>query len=178
MNTDLIRKTDPEIARVIHDEAMRQQTHLAFKEALGAPFKAYQKNVLGNAATLADSLKAHGLDLVSGGTDNHLMLVNLTRLGITGRDAEIALGRAGITVNKNAIPFETHGPNVTSGIRIGTPYVTSRGMLAEQVKVIGSLIADVLQDPEDETLLMRTKSQVQRLCDTFPLYPQTDDHRL
>ena len=151
---------------------------VAFKEALGAPFKAYQKNVVANAATLADSLKAHGLDLVSGGTDNHLMLVNLTRLGITGRDAEIALGRAGITVNKNAIPFETYGPHVTSGIRIGTPYVTSRGMLAEQMKVIGSLIADVLHGPEDEILLKRTKSQVQGLCDNFPLYPQTDSHRL
>ena len=147
---------------------------VAFKEALGAPFKRYQKNTISNAATLADSLKDHGLDLVSGGTDNHLMLVNLIRIGITGRDAEEALGRAGITVNKNAIPFETRSPHVTSGIRIGTPFVTSRGMMAEQMKVIGSLIAEVLRNPENEVLLKRTGDRVQSLCDEFPLYPPVE----
>ena len=149
---------------------------VAFKEALGAPFRQYQKDIVANAATLADSLKDNGLDLVSGGTDNHLMLVNLTRLGITGRDAEEALGRAGITVNKNAIPFETRGPHVTSGIRIGTPFVTSRGMMAEQMKIIGGLMADVLRKPEDEALLKKTRDRVQALCDAFPLYPQADGH--
>ena len=147
---------------------------VAFKEALGAPFKQYQKNTITNAATLADSLKDNGLDLVSGGTDNHLILVDLTRMGITGRDAEDALGRAGITVNKNAIPFETRGPHVTSGIRIGTPFVTSRGMMAEQMKIIGGLMAEVLRNPGDEALLTRTEDRVQRLCDEFPLYPQAD----
>ena len=149
---------------------------VAFKEALGAPFKQYQKNTISNAATLADSLKDHGLDLVSGGTDNHLMLVNLTRMGITGRDAEDALGRAGITVNKNAIPFDTRSPHVTSGIRIGTPFVTSRGMMAEQMKIIGGLMAEVLRNPGDEALLKRTGDRVQALCDEFPLYAKADGH--
>jgi glycine hydroxymethyltransferase len=149
---------------------------VAFKEALGDPFRQYQKQTVSNAATLADSLKENGLDLVSGGTDNHLMLVNLTRIGITGRDAEDALGRAGITVNKNAIPFETRSPHVTSGIRIGSPFVTSRGMKAEQMKVIGSLMADVLRNPENEALLKKTGARVQSLCDEFPLYPQANGH--
>ncbi len=147
---------------------------VAFKEALGEPFRQYQKNVVTNAAMLADTLKNEGLDLVSGGTDNHLMLVNLSRMGITGKDAEAALGRAGITVNKNSIPFETRGPHVTSGIRIGTPYVTSRGMAAEQMQQIGELMADVLRHPEKETLLKKTKEQVRTLCDAFPLYRQAD----
>jgi glycine hydroxymethyltransferase len=147
---------------------------VAFKEALGAPFRQYQKNIVTNAATLADCLKNKGLDLVSGGTDNHLLLVNLSRLNITGRDAETALGRAGITVNKNAIPFETRSPHVTSGIRIGTPYVTSRGMMADQMEVIGGLMADVLHNLGNETLLKKTRDQVQALCDAFPLYPPID----
>ena len=147
---------------------------VAFKEALGEPFRQYQKNVVANAAMLADTLKNKGLDLVSGGTDNHLMLVNLSRMGITGKDAEAALGRAGITVNKNSIPFETRSPHVTSGIRIGTPYVTSRGMMAEQMQQIGELMADVLRHPEKETLLKKTKEQVRTLCDAFPLYRQAD----
>ncbi len=145
---------------------------VAFKEALGAPFKQYQRDTVSNAAALADCLKENGLDLVSGGTDTHLILVNLTRTGITGRDAEDALGRAGITVNKNAIPFETRGPHVTSGIRIGTPFVTSRGMMVEQMKIIGGLMAEVLRNPDDEALLKRTGGRVQALCDEFPLYPQ------
>ncbi len=149
---------------------------VAFKEALGDPFRQYQKNTVTNAATLANSLKDNGLDLVSGGTDNHLMLVNLTRMGITGRDAEDALGRAGITVNKNAIPFETRGPHVTSGIRIGTPFVTSRGMMAEQMKIIGGLMAEVLRNPGNEALLKKTGDRVQALCDEFPLYPQAHGH--
>ena len=149
---------------------------VAFKEALGDPFRQYQKNTVTNAATLANSLKDNGLDLVSGGTDNHLMLVNLTRMGITGRDAEDALGRAGITVNKNAIPFETRSPHVTSGIRIGTPFVTSRGMMAEQMKIIGGLMAEVLRNPGNEALLKKTGDRVQALCDEFPLYPQAHGH--
>jgi glycine hydroxymethyltransferase len=147
---------------------------VAFKEALDASFRQYQKNVVANAATLAETLLANGIDLVSGGTDNHLMLVNLTRLGVTGRDAEVALGRAGITVNKNAIPFETRSPHITSGIRLGTPFVTSRGMMAEEMRTIAGLINGVLRDPQNETLLNKTRDQVQALCDAFPLYPASD----
>ncbi len=147
---------------------------VAFKEALDAPFRQYQKNVVANAATLAETLLANGIDLVSGGTDNHLMLVNLTRLGVTGRDAEVALGRAGITVNKNAIPFETRSPHITSGIRLGTPFVTSRGMMAEEMRTIAGFINGVLRDPQNETLLNKTRDQVQALCDAFPLYPASD----
>ncbi|BBO69113.1 serine hydroxymethyltransferase [Desulfosarcina alkanivorans] len=150
---------------------------VAFKEALGAPFKRYQKDIVANAAALADALQEKGLDLVSGGTDNHLILINLSRSGldVTGKEAEAALGRAGITVNKNAIPFETRSPHVTSGIRIGTPYVTSRGMSADQMKAIAGLMAEILKDPDNRVLLKKTRSQVQALCDAFPLYPPADD---
>ncbi|MDL2330052.1 serine hydroxymethyltransferase, partial [Desulfosarcina sp. OttesenSCG-928-A07] len=144
---------------------------VAFKEAQTEDFRLYQKAVVANAATLAATLMEKGFDLVSGGTDNHLMLVNLTRLGITGRDAEAALGRAGITVNKNAVPFDTRSPFLTSGIRIGTPYVTSRGMGTEQMKIIGSWIADVLHGISDEARIQQTRNQVQDLCQAFPLYP-------
>jgi glycine hydroxymethyltransferase len=144
---------------------------VALKEAQGTPFKHYQQQVIANAAALARTLLDQGIDLVSGGTDNHLMLVDLTRLNITGRDAETALGLAGITVNKNAIPFDTRGPKVTSGIRIGTPFVTSRGMAAEQMKMIGELMARVLRRPNDASLIEQTKHRVQELCDAFPLYP-------
>ncbi len=147
---------------------------VAFKEAMGTSFRTYQKDVVANAKTLADTLKEKGIDLVSGGTDNHLMLIDLTRSGITGKDAESALGRAGMTVNKNAIPFETRTPHLTSGIRIGTPYVTSRGMMADQMKIIGHLVAGILYDPENESLMKKTKTQVQSLCDLFPLYPKKE----
>ena len=148
---------------------------VAFKEALGAPFRQYQQTVVANAAALAETLKDRGLDLVSGGTDNHLLLLKLTRLGISGQEAEGALGRAGITVNKNAVPFETRSLQVTSGIRIGTPYVTSRGMRAEQMTIIGGLIGDVLRHPQRASLLKQTRDRVKALCDAFPLYPQLND---
>ena len=143
---------------------------VAFKEAQSDAFRQYQKAVVTNAATLAETLMEKGLSLVSGGTDNHLMLVDLSRLNITGRDAENALGRAGITVNKNAIPFETRSPTLTSGIRIGTPFVTSRGMMAAEMKTIGELIADILRNPDDSTLLEKTRGRVAALCEAFPLY--------
>ncbi|BBO76422.1 serine hydroxymethyltransferase [Desulfosarcina widdelii] len=145
---------------------------VALKEAQGAPFKQYQKNIVANAAALAETLKERGLDLVSGGTDNHMMLINLTRLDITGKDAEAALGRAGITVNKNAIPYETRGPKITSGVRLGTPFVTSRGMMAGEMKVIGGMIDDVLRDCGNETLIAKTRDRVRQLCEEFPLYPE------
>jgi glycine hydroxymethyltransferase len=144
---------------------------VAFKEALAPQFKTYQQQVLTNAQTLAEVLQSSGLPLVSGGTDNHLMLADLTSWEITGKDAEIALGKSGITVNKNAVPFDKRGPFITSGVRIGTPYVTSRGMTEVEMKAIGTMIIDVLRHPDDANVLARTKDRVSALCDEFPLYP-------
>jgi glycine hydroxymethyltransferase len=144
---------------------------VAFKEALAPQFKVYQQQVLTNAQTLAEVLQSSGLPLVSGGTDNHLMLADLTSWEITGKDAEIALGKSGITVNKNAVPFDKRGPFITSGVRIGTPYVTSRGMTEVEMKEIGAMIIDVLRHPDDANVLSRTKDRVSALCDDFPLYP-------
>jgi glycine hydroxymethyltransferase len=143
---------------------------VAFKEALAPEFRTYQSNVLANAQTLAAGLQSAGLNLVSGGTDNHLMLADLTSWGITGKAAERALGQAGITVNKNAVPFDRHGPLVTSGIRIGTPYVTSRGMGTEEMRQIAALIVEVLKNQDDERILERTRLEVAELCSAFPLY--------
>ena len=143
---------------------------VAFKLALTDEFKAYQQNVVTNAKTLSDSLMAHGVKLVSNGTDNHMMLVDLTSLDITGKDAEIALGRSGITVNKNSIPFETRSPQVTSGIRIGTPAVTTRGMKAPEMAMIADLIVAVLKNPYEETVIAKTRQKVHELCQAFPIY--------
>jgi glycine hydroxymethyltransferase len=143
---------------------------VAFREALSPQFKEYQQQVLQNAQALADLLQSSGLPLVSGGTDNHLMLADLTTWEITGKQAESALGKAGITVNKNAVPFDKRGPLITSGVRIGTPYVTSRGMKTEEMRSIGTMIIDVLKHPDDEKVLARTKDQVASLCKDFPLY--------
>ncbi len=144
---------------------------VAFKEALHPEFKAYQQQVLINAQTLAGVLQSSGLPLVSGGTDNHLMLADLTTWEITGKEAEAALGKAGITVNKNAVPFDRRGPFITSGVRIGTPYVTSRGMVEKEMEAIGAMIIEVLRHPEDADVLSRTKDRVAALCNDFPLYP-------
>lgn len=144
---------------------------VAFKEALQPQFVRYQERVIENARTLAQQLQSAGLPLVSGGTDNHLMLADLTEWEITGKEAEAALGRAGITVNKNAVPFDRRGPDVTSGIRIGTPYVTSRGMGPEQMKQIADVIIDILKHPDDQAVVQRCREQVSALCDAFGLYP-------
>jgi len=144
---------------------------VAFKEALGPQFKAYQQQVVDNAQILAQVLQSAGLPLVSGGTDNHLMLADLTTWEITGQEAEKALGQAGITVNKNAVPFDQRGPLITSGVRIGTPFVTSRGMGGDEMKKIGAMIVDVLKHPDDRGVLDRTRNQVKALCQAFPLYP-------
>ena len=144
---------------------------VAFKEALSPQFKEYQQQVMRNAQTLADVLQSSGLPLVSGGTDNHLMLADLTSWEITGKEAEAALGQAGITVNKNAVPFDKRGPFITSGVRIGTPYITSRGMKTDEMKLIGTMIINVLQNPDDAEVLARTREQVDTLCRDFPLYP-------
>jgi glycine hydroxymethyltransferase len=143
---------------------------VAFKLALTDEFKTYQQDVVTNAKTLSDNLMAHGVKLVSNGTDNHMMLVDLTSLNITGKDAEIALGRSGITVNKNSIPFETKSPQVTSGIRIGTPAVTTRGMKAPEMTMIADLIVAVLKNPYEETVIAKTRQKAHELCQAFPIY--------
>jgi glycine hydroxymethyltransferase len=143
---------------------------VAFKEALSEKFKLYQENVVNNAKALAHQLMAEGIDLVSGGTDNHMVLADLTHFNITGKDAQDVLGRAGITVNKNAIPFETRSPMITSGIRLGTPALTTRGMKSTEMTFIGKLIVDVLKNPGNEQLIHNTRNKVRDLCRVFPLY--------
>ena len=143
---------------------------LAFHEALSDSFVAYQKDIVKNAKVLADRLMDHGIQLVSGGTDNHMMIINLRNLNITGKDAEDVLGRAGITVNKNSIPFEKLSPSVTSGIRIGTPAITTRGMKTPEMQIIAELIVDVLQNYNNKALIKDAKTKVRELCEAFPLY--------
>jgi len=143
---------------------------VAFREALSDSFRAYQRDIVTNAAALAEGLMAGGIELVSGGTDNHMLLADLTRLDITGKDAEAVLGKAGITVNKNSIPFETRSPFVTSGIRLGTPALTSRGMQAGQMRLIADLITGILKAPEDEAQIRIVRERVDGLCQEFPLY--------
>jgi glycine hydroxymethyltransferase len=146
---------------------------VCFKEAAEPAFAAYQRQIVANAARLAKVLSTAGFRLVSGGTDNHLMLVDVFSKGITGKVAEAALGKAGITVNKNAIPFDQNPPMVASGIRIGTPAVTTRGMRESEMDVIGDLIARALKTPDDEAALAMIKTEVERLCRKFPLYPDS-----
>ncbi|MDQ5988204.1 MAG: Serine hydroxymethyltransferase [Syntrophus sp. SKADARSKE-3] len=144
---------------------------VAFQEALLPDFKAYQEQIVKNAKELADTLMAEGFRLVSGGTDNHLMLVDLSRQGITGKDAQEVLDRAGITCNKNGIPFDTLGPMVTSGIRLGTPALTTRGMKEDEMRLIGRLVATTLKDIRNEDKIKEVKEAVDALCLKFPLYP-------
>ena len=145
---------------------------VAFKEALSEEFRVYQQQVQRNAGALAEELSRQGFRLVAGGTDTHLMLVDLRPKGLTGKVAEAALEKAGIAVNKNTIPFDPEKPAVTSGIRIGTPAVTSRGMREEEMRLIGQLVADVLQHVADEGLEQRVRGKVRELCQQFPLYPE------
>ncbi len=147
---------------------------VAFKLAATDAFKEYQRNIVANARALADHLQEAGISLVSAGTDNHMMLADLTDLEITGQDAQDVLGMAGITVNKNAIPYETRSPQVTSGVRIGTPALTSRGMGEKEMAVIARLIVSVLQNPKDESVIRSTRRTVTELCEAFPLYPNGD----
>ncbi len=144
---------------------------VCFKEAGEPEFAEYQRQIVKNAARLASGLSAAGFRLVSGGTDNHLMLVDVFSKGITGKLAEAALGKAGITVNKNAIPFDTNPPMVASGIRLGTPAVTTRGMREADMDVVAELIARALSTPEDDGALGMVRAEVERLCRKFPLYP-------
>ncbi len=143
---------------------------VAFKEALTESFRKYQINVVKNAKALAAHLMENDIKLVSGGTDNHMLLADLTNLDITGKDAEKVLGCAGITVNKNAIPFETKSFFETSGIRIGTPTLTTRGMKEPEMEIVAKFIVDILKNPENEDLIRNTKAKVRELCGAFPLY--------
>ena len=144
---------------------------VCLKEAGEPSFADYQRQIVANAARLASALSAEGFRLVSGGTDNHLMLVDVFSKGITGKVAEAALGKAGITVNKNAIPFDQNPPMVASGIRVGTPAVTTRGMREPEMDLIGEMIARALKTPDDGGALEMIRAEVERLCRKFPLYP-------
>jgi glycine hydroxymethyltransferase len=143
---------------------------VAFHEALQPQFKDYAKQVVVNSVALADSLLSSGLNLVTGGTDNHLVLVDLSSRDVTGKDAEIALDHAGITVNKNTVPNEKRSPFVTSGVRIGTPALTTRGMKESEMKLIGGWISEVLEAPQDTLRLSKIKAQVAELCQAYPVY--------
>ena len=145
---------------------------VCLKEAAEPAFAAYQRQIVANAAKLASVLMANGFRLVSGGTDNHLMLVDVFSKGLTRKIAETALGKAGITVNKNAIPFDQNPPMVASGIRIGTPAVTTRGMGEAEMEIIGELIARALKTPDDDRALGSVRAEVEALCRRFPLYPE------
>jgi glycine hydroxymethyltransferase len=145
---------------------------VCLKEAAEPSFAEYQRQIAANARTLAHVLSAGGFRLVSGGTDNHLMLVDVFSQGITGKAAEAALDKAGITVNKNAIPFDQNPPMVASGIRIGTPAVTTRGMREPEMEVVGELIARALKARDDDRALAMVRAEVEALCRKFPLYPE------
>ena len=146
---------------------------VAFGEALREDFKTYQQQIIKNAATLADELKSQGLRLISGGTDNHLVLVDVFEngKGITGKEAEKALDEVHITVNKNTIPFDPNKPMVGSGIRLGTPALTTRGMTENEMPQIGKMIADVVHEPNSEEVKTRVRNEVKELTARFPLYP-------
>ncbi|MGG2075485.1 serine hydroxymethyltransferase [Lysinibacillus irui] len=143
---------------------------VAFGEALQPEFKDYAKQIKANAKALAEVLISEGVEIVSGGTDNHLLLLNVKSLGLTGKVAEHALDEVGITTNKNTIPYDTESPFVTSGIRIGTPAVTSRGFKEEDMEEVGEIIAAVLKNPEDEAVKAEAKERVKALTDKHPLY--------
>ena len=146
---------------------------VAFGEALRDSFKVYAQQIIKNSSALAGKLKEFKFDIVSGGTDNHLMLIDLTNKNITGKQAEIALGKAGITVNKNMVPFDSRSPFVTSGIRIGTPAVTTRGMNEKDMQMIGEFINKALVNHDNDSALSATKSEVREFCSVFPLFKES-----
>ncbi len=147
---------------------------VAFKEALTPEFKTYAEQVVKNAQALAEELVSRGYNLVSGGTDNHLMLLDFTGTELTGKVAEAVLEKAGITVNKNAVPFDTRSPFVTSGIRIGTPATTTRGLKEKEMRQVGAWVDEALQNLENDAVLARIRGEIRELCQQFPLYA----HRL
>jgi glycine hydroxymethyltransferase len=143
---------------------------VALLEASQPAFKAYQQQIVKNAKALAEALKQGGLRLCSGGTDNHLMLVDLRPKKLTGKVAEDVLHKAGITVNKNMIPFDPEKPMVTSGVRVGTPAITTRGMTEKDMAIVGGLFVEALDHAQDEARLEAVKAKVKELCQQFPLY--------
>ena len=143
---------------------------VCFKEALEPGFKEYQQQVIKNARVLAEELSAAGFRIISGRTDNHVMLVDVFVKGLTGAQAEKALERAGVTVNKNAIPFDTQPPMKASGVRIGSPALTTRGMKEPEMKVIAGWISEALADPESESVRKSVREWVKALCERFPIY--------
>ena len=143
---------------------------VALKEAMSDEFRAYQEQVVENAQAMAATLMSRGFDIVSGGTDNHLMLVSLIEKGVTGKDADTALGRANITVNMNTVPNDPRSPFVTSGLRLGTPAITTRGFGAAETRELSGWIADVLDDISNEVMIQRVRGQVLELCKKFPVY--------
>lgn len=143
---------------------------VALKEALSNEFKEYQLRVIKNAKKLSDELIKRGFKIISGGTDNHMMLVDLTNKGITGKDAEEALDKVKITVNKNVIPYDERPPSITSGIRLGTPCVTTRGMTENEMSEIADIISEVIHNNKDERSLKLISKRVKELCDKFPIY--------
>ena len=143
---------------------------VAFKEALQPEFKQYAKQVKANAKVVADTLTERGLRIVSGGTQSHVMLVDLRPKGITGKEAEAVLGSAHMTINKNAIPNDPEKPMVTSGVRIGTPAMTTRGFNEEEARMTAHLIADVLDNPRDEANIAAVRAKVNALTARFPVY--------
>ncbi len=149
---------------------------VAFGEALKSDFQVYSAQVLKNASALAETLMEEGLSLVSGGTDNHLMLIDLSEHEVSGKDAEIALGAAGITVNKNTVPREKRSPFVTSGVRIGTPAITTRGFKEAECRWVAKRIAEIIRSPNDAELASQTAQEVKELCAQFPVYPHLYKH--
>ena len=147
---------------------------VALEEALKPEFAEYQRQVIDNASVLAEELMSMGFDLVTGGTDNHLILMDLTRRDITGRDAERALANAGIVANKNTIPFDNRGPKVTSGLRLGTPALTTRGMKQEEMRIIAGLIKKSLENPDSDSTSNKIRATVSDLCRNFPIYQDLD----
>lgn len=143
---------------------------IAFGECLQNDFKTYSKQVISNAKALAETLISNGFNLVSGGTDNHLILIDLTNKGISGKNAENILEEAGITTNKNMVPFDKRSPFVTSGIRVGTPALTTRGFKEEEMKIVGNFIAKVIENQSDEKVIHSVRNEVKELCENFPLY--------
>ena len=145
---------------------------VAFKEAMEDGFKQYQQQVLDNARVMAATFMQRGVNIVSGGTDNHLFLVDLIDKGMTGKDLDAALGRAHITVNKNAVPNDPQSPFVTSGIRIGTPSITTRGFKQEEASKVAELICEIIDNPGEEQVIDRVRGEVSSLCERFPMYEQ------
>jgi len=170
---DIDRAVFPGLQGGPHDHVNAAKA-VAFKEAMQPGFKEYAKQIVKNAKALAEELLAQGFDLVSGGTDNHLILIDLTKKGVTGKKAEAALDEANITCNKNMVPFDTRTPFNPSGIRIGTPALTTRGMREEEMKKVGQWIAHVIDNVGDEMVYKRVRDEVRALCEHFPLYAELE----